>query len=178
MIAKELYSVLPTMVFNELSEGVLSKNTPWYFSGVAHDTEEDNAYKTQGGFSHGVYNDIDGVLSPSLYSACYFALLSALSANDISISKLLRIRLGLNTRTDVPVVNGSHIDDDRGHTVALLYLNTTDGNTLLYGSNGKVLTEVTPEKNKMVVFDGSIYHSSQTPTVSPRRVTINYNFIK
>ena len=40
----------------------------------------------------------------------------------------------------------------------------------------ELLQEVEPKSNRMVIFDGSHYHSSVTPTKTQLRYVINYDF--
>jgi len=40
----------------------------------------------------------------------------------------------------------------------------------------EILERVTPKRNRLVIFDGSHFHSSSTPTTQQMRWAINYNF--
>ena len=42
--------------------------------------------------------------------------------------------------------------------------------------NLTVNTTSTPEENKLIIFNGLTYHASTTPTTTPRRVAINFNY--
>jgi hypothetical protein len=75
-------------------------------------------------------------------------------------------------------------------------LNSCDGNTIIYNevydhksqtspldylnnnlkNNLTVLSEVEPVENRLVLFNGLQYHSSQRPVNSPYRIILNVNY--
>jgi hypothetical protein len=71
-----------------------------------------------------------------------------------------------------------HIDQERSHIVFLYYLNDSEGETVMFGkhSSDPETNRVTPKRNRVVVFDGSIYHASTQPPMG-KRVVINFNII-
>lgn len=95
------------------------------------------------------------------------------TAND-----LLRVRGGLIWRDGDSIPNKPHTDlpNEEAHTTALLYINDTDGDTYFYKESGEIDFQVSPKANKAIIFDGSIVHSSSTPTQTPYRITLNFNF--
>jgi hypothetical protein len=102
------------------------------------------------------------------------------------------------TNQGFTIVNEHHVDVGVPHMVALMYLNDSDGDTIIYKEKMNPnhyktpftleeydmylrdkLTEdrrVTPKANRVVLFDGATYHSSSTPTTVDRRITMNINF--
>ena len=93
--------------------------------------------------------------------------------------------------------NTPHVDNEYlEHYVGLLYLNDSDGDTIIYNEqynpdsglteseyydtilDRKVTVKDTIEckENKFVCFDGYTYHSSTCPTNVNRRITVNFNF--
>lgn len=72
--------------------------------------------------------------------------------------------------------NNIHVDTFDRHTVFLFYVNDSDGDTIIFGrdKNNNPLMSVTPKKNRAVIFDGSFYHCSSTPT-KEKRAVINFN---
>ena len=40
----------------------------------------------------------------------------------------------------------------------------------------ETITTFTPEENKLVLFDGLLYHSSSSPTTTDRRIVVNFNY--
>ena len=111
----------------------------------------------------------------------------------IEVNEIFRIRFGLLHRDQKQIVNTPHVDNPYNfHYVGLFYLNNTDGSTKIWkqqhnnwGAAAKSLTlsecelmkEVEPKENRMVIFDGSHYHSSTLPSQTQLRYTINYNFL-
>ena len=133
-------------------------------------------------------------------------ILSALDNAGEPINDLYRIRFGMHTFTGVAGVPEPHIDDPRPHKVGIIYLNDSDGDTIIYrnryeggvvDSSGEVpegssreqwhryqekglvaeLDTVTPKANRLLLFDGSLYHASSRPLNNSRRVILNFNYI-
>ena len=77
-------------------------------------------------------------------------------------------------------VDTPHIDiDRRKHLVALYYVCDSDGDTIIY--NERVESEtytikrrVTPKQGRIVIFDGTLYHTAEQPLHSTRCI-VNYN---
>ena len=70
-----------------------------------------------------------------------------------------------------------HIDNESPHDVILYYINSADGDTFFFDNDGKVIHRETPEKGKAIIFDGSIFHSSSSPSKNIR-MTMNINYSK
>ena len=68
-----------------------------------------------------------------------------------------------------------HIDNEEPHNVALYYVNDADGDTFFFDNHGQEIHRETPERGKMVIFDGSTYHSSSPPSKNVR-MTLNINY--
>ena len=92
----------------------------------------------------------------------------------------LQFPLNLKDRTpDTP-----HIDiEDQEHIVALYYVCDSDGDTIIYnerkdqGLEAKSYTikeKVTPKQGRMVIFDGTLYHTAEQPQDNMRCV-VNYD---
>ena len=93
----------------------------------------------------------------------------------------LQFPLNLKDKTpDTP-----HIDLDQGieHIVALYYVCDSDGDTIIYneredqGLESKSYTikeKVTPKQGRMVIFDGTLYHTAEQPENNVRCV-VNYD---
>jgi hypothetical protein len=134
----------------------------------------------------------DEALSP-LMTLAHSILIKALHDQNMSISKLIRIRVGLTTRTPHPIVHAPHVDWDNAHMTALYYVNDSDGDTVFYKDKRdetlpvssynwskdhkfSIDTTVTPKADRMVMFEGLTYHSSTTPCNKDYRLVINYNW--
>lgn len=81
-----------------------------------------------------------------------------------------------------------HVDHKFKHIQSITYLNDSDGDTILYKqkfnasyntpdyidiSECEELVRVTPKKNRILLFDGLIFHSAEAPTKDLRSTLIN-----
>lgn len=124
----------------------------------------------------------------------YLSPLSAMVASYIGVDhkSLMRIRVGItfNDGSENRVA-APHVDWDVPHVTALLYINDSDGDTILWdklykeGSECALsldehgLTElisISPKENSLLIIGGNQYHSSTRPKTSPYRAVVNFNF--
>ena len=90
--------------------------------------------------------------------------------NKLNIKKLFDVRANLLVLTKEHIYHEFHIDRNAPHTVALFYVTTCNGFTIL-----KDTAKVNCLQNRMLLFDGSIEHHSVTSTDHPRcAININY----
>jgi len=160
--------------FELLQKKILSETFPWYFLNVsAHGkSENDITYS----FVHSILlnyeilsNHFDFVNSIALQLKDKFKLKE---------HNIFRLRLGLTTSYGKEIINKSHVDvKNRKHKVILFYINDSDGDTYFY-KNNKIIESITPKKNRAVLFDGDIYHSSSKPKKNSRRIVLNINLEK
>ena len=76
-----------------------------------------------------------------------------------------------------------HIDIDTPHVASIVYLNETDGDTVIYDhqqewaesypTDMKVKTTISPKPGRMVLFDGSYVHTGYSPSDHQTRILIN-----
>ena len=129
----------------------------------------------------------------SLYESAEWCLTALSEKMNYKIQKgILRIQFNLFLKHTV-AQQEPHVDNEIPHQVAILYMNDSDGDTILYNEmfdpTSKMTTKqfldtlnpteamrVTPKANRVVVFNGNRYHSSGIPVETPRRSVINYNF--
>ena len=166
---------------------------PWfYLKNTAYNRDGINVRPYDPSWVLMMYNGTD-IMNP-LMTLAQSILVKALHDQNMSISKLIRIRAGLSTRTPHPIVHAPHVDWDDNHMTALYYVNDSDGDTIFYNerrdqhlnissyewSQGKKFTineTVTPKADRLVIFDGTTYHSSTSPTEHDYRIIINFNWI-
>jgi hypothetical protein len=186
-------NAVPKLLFERFQREMLSFNTEWHY--LPSTAYRGNVESTDASFSH--TSLFEGQKTSDLLYMYESVLLAGLSCVDINVTALVRLRTGLFMKADQNYVHPPHVDFDYPHLTALLYLNDSDGDTLLYkerydnshGLNASdyfhlklmetvtVETSVSPKANRMVIFDGLQYHSSTSPVNSARRVTMNCNFI-
>lgn len=91
--------------------------------------------------------------------------------NKLDAAEIFDARSNLLVPTKKHIHHEDHIDRNIFHKVALFYVTSNNGFTVL-----KDIAKINCVENRMVIFDGSIYHHSVTSTDDVRCV-ININFI-
>ena len=76
-------------------------------------------------------------------------------------------------------VDTPHIDTKDNHFVMLYYVCDSDGDTIIYNEQlesetYKLQQRVTPKQGRVVLFDGSYYHTAEQP-LNNIRCVVNYN---
>ena len=78
-------------------------------------------------------------------------------------------------------VDTPHVDLEQEHLVALYYVCDSDCDTIIYNERHQpankeytIKQKVTPKQGRMVLFDGSLYHTAEQPEHNVRCV-VNYN---
>lgn len=163
--------VLPASMADSIEATLFSPTFPWYYT-------DDITY------DHGSRNDLAEMSFGffHLFQSEYRQL-SMYGSYFESVVHIALDKAGLKIKPDilqgrsflqVPSVykreyNNKHVDTQIPHTVVLYYVNDSDGDTFLFeGVN--IFKRITPKKNRVVIFDGSIYHSSSGPTLNKRAV--------
>jgi hypothetical protein len=163
-LSEKDFNILKSTFFPE------NKNTeklPWnYNKGIVRDPD----------LSPTGYEEHDWMYSHSFISSetkkkNEFLYLISPIFKKLSASKILDARANLLVPTEYHIHHENHIDRKTSHQVALFYVTTNNGFTVL-----KDNVEVECVKNRMLIFDGLIYHHSVTSTDEIRCV-ININFI-
>ena len=193
---------LPPSLFKNIQNRLTDfDNLPFFFAvGTAYHPEmiQDSSEPLVGdnldsSFSNVVFDYDEGYRSQNA-DILHDAILVACDKAGRKIDTILRIRIGLITGATETLVHDKHVDYCYHHTTGLLYINDTDGDTILYSekydetsdkgvveqSDGEmsVAKRISPEENKVVFFDGSTFHSSSTPTKTAYRMVVNFNFIE
>ena len=113
--------------------------------------------------------------------------LKGVEAANLKLISPIRLRLGflLKTRYNIPnmpyVHNTPHIDCETDHYTALYYLNTCDGNTVIFNETTEsekysIKHKIEPVAGKFIVFNGNQYHASSCPKMFPSRIVLTMNF--
>jgi hypothetical protein len=141
------------------------------------------------GFTHVVFNDQNGG-ETSQYFKVFSPLVYFIEERfKISVNKLLRIRIGMQTLVDEKenTIHIPHVDCNYPHKTLLYYANESDGDTIFYEqfySDEKnipkdftIQKRIAFQKGSAVLFDGLQFHSSSSPKFHNRRIAININFL-
>ena len=111
---------------------------------------------------------------------------------DISINEIINARTFLQLpggNLSETIAREYHVDYAKPHKVLLYYVNDSDGDTIVLKqkypfshnrisglTQGEVLQQISPKKGRVVMFDGSHFHSSTVPTKQLRCV-INIDIV-
>lgn len=190
-------NVLPISVFKSLQQKIVYNDTiPFYFMlNTAYDNENiTEILKDSYSFHHQVYVTNK---SSSLFPYIEMCLLSMFDKAGIECEDVIRVRIGLITNIGKPNIHKPHIDYDfSDYYTGLLYLNDSDGETIIYNelydpnsnlksfeyisqvldNNLTVRQKIKPQENKLIIMKGNVFHSSSNPTDVPARYVINFNF--
>lgn len=189
-------NAVPSSILKKAKTMIESENFSWFYTcNTAYTNKEEtfgNMYNS--GFGHIAYlNNRKNSESADVLEDC---LLFILDGMNKELEKIHRIRIGLIPVNGINSINPPHVDVPHNHSVGLLYLNDSDGDTIIYNekfdpydtydvasyytdylkSNVTEMHRVTPEENKFVLFNGLHYHSSSTPVKTKRRIVVNYVF--
>ena len=153
---------------------------PWYY---IDDVTASGDYENQkrGAFVHDYVHYEYGIESDFHY---LFLDLIKNSCSKLKIKEVDALQgrsfLQLPTNIKREDVDSPHIDSQFKHFVMLYYVCDSDGDTIIY--NEKMISEkgftvqkkVTPKQGRVVLFNGSFYHTAQQPNHGIRCV-VNYD---
>lgn len=156
---------------------------PWYFTQDVTNPLNSNTQK-RSAFYHGYVvsdDDIIGTID-SVFHYLFVPLIdnscSKISKQDVTLIKgrsFLQLPINFKgEREDLP-----HVDIVDDHFVMLYYVCDSDGDTIIYNeqeksSNYTVQKRITPKQGRVVLFDGSYYHTAEQP-LNNIRCVVNYN---
>ena len=144
--------------FDHLDSNLNLDSFPWYWTKKIDGNNDINNYH----FSH-VFYIHDRICSN------WFSLIEKSFLLLLKPKALIRIKANLNVRTEKQVIFEKHKDQNFDCKVAIFYLNSNNGYTLI---NNKEIKSV---KNRMLFFNNE-WHSSSTTTDQPSRIVINFNY--
>lgn len=160
---KIIDNFLPLEDFNNLKEIMLATpRIPWVYNPFVTLPDVGNLYDFQ--FTHTFYRDgrptseLIGIMDPIL--------------RILNPSALVRIKANLQTRTSEIYTHEYHYDHEHfDGKIAIFYVNTNNGCTI-FGDG----TKIESIENRMVIFDGNIFHTGTTCTDQKVRCVINFMF--
>ena len=195
ILDKEIY-VIDDFIDTEYQEDIRNilmgdyqyrkKDFPWYYTeDVTGANDPDSQHRSALGHDYVVLEDEDNptgerisifhyLFLPMLKNVCREMKIK--NINVLQGRSFLQFPLNLKDRT----VDTPHIDlHNRKHLVALYYVCDSDGDTIIYNEREELGTytikqKVTPKQGRMVLFDGSLYHTAEQPLNNVRCV-VNYN---
>ena len=179
MSIKIIDNFLDKEYFDAFKSEIEGQLCPWHYKDNI--TNEDNTLGRYG-FYHPILNQ-DGPKTSNwdLFSRFFYFLKKATGSND-----MLRSRMDMTVNMGKSIVLDPHVDFFFPHISSILYINKSDGNTIIYnqrynekdGYNQEltVKDEIEPRPNRLLIFDGLFIHTGCTPSKHNRRILINSNF--
>tara|TARA_R110001606_G_scaffold170564_2_gene316072 strand:+ start:2440 stop:2958 length:519 start_codon:yes stop_codon:yes gene_type:complete len=169
---KEIHNFLSDEEFQFLTEGIYYYDFPW-FRGLKVQLDMNPSGRLQHQLSHmflhKAWNNPD-----ELFYSDYFKIVKPFAdkfVKKIKAKRLLRLKLNLGYSNGIQEEGGWHTDfDDKNNKIAILYLNTNNGYTLLEDG-----TKIASVKNKLALFD-NVSHTDVTCTDTEERVVLNIGY--
>ena len=156
---------------------------PWYFTQDVTKQKDKDSQK-RSAFFHGYVIESDNTIGiidsifhylivPLLESACN--KIGKQEVNVIQGRSFLQLPINFKGEKE----DSPHIDTSNDHFVMLYYVCDSDGDTIIYNEQIESETytlqqRVTPKQGRVVLFDGSYYHTAEQP-LNNIRCVVNYN---
>lgn len=168
-----------------MKQEIFTPNFSWYWNSesVPKDPKNNSLEHISIPFlSHGIIvrpkDDSEYSIFPKInsqYSDIFNVILDQIfDCNQIDFNCVLRINVNLT----IPLVGvektRSHVDHNFPHKNLLIYLNNSDGDTILCDDEEKVLDTSSPIEDKVILFEGKHYHYLPS---KGRRIVIVCTFI-
>ena len=167
---------LPQHLADYLENMLLGGQFPWYYTrDITHGNLADIEVKNPA-FTHNMYRE--GIEQTVFNTpALNLPFLGVLKMPPSMISRAIALLQTPQVGIERALHNNIHIDSPNPHTVLLYYVCDSDGDTFLFSTDKDDTTitkQVSPKKNRVLIFDGGIYHASGKPK-SSHRCVINFN---
>jgi hypothetical protein len=157
---KIIDNFLPEQASTNINDLLTGENFPWYFNNYKSSATIQELFEYQ--FIH-IFYDKDIVNSD------HFNSLKPL-LNKLNCLSLIRIKANLNPITQTLITYKQHKDKLFKCKVALYYVNTNNGYTMVEGK------KIESKKNRIVLFDSSTEHYGTNSTDCNNRIVINFNY--
>jgi hypothetical protein len=169
MIVKDL---LPQSYKKEIQDALLGDIFPWYFN----KNILPNVEKSSSQFTHTLYRD--NQIESDAFSLIKPMIYFIEDKTSGSFKKIERIKANLRTKNiDDKYELNIHKDVEQDNYKSFVYyVNNSDGDTLFFDDNTKIINSVTPKENSGIFFNSNISHTSQAPIKNDCRVVINFIF--
>jgi len=176
---KVIDNLLPRRCLEDLQSHFLSENCEWFYN---DNLTHDDSYDSLGSFGFNMRihwnGNFIGNYSSTLLRSLVFTSQGEVERHLDREQRIVRVRADMTLYNSNNHRHELHTDFSHEHTTAIFYMNTSDGNTLLFDRDGdKLLQEVEPIENRLVIFDGLLQHTGHSPSKHKSRVLINMNFM-
>jgi len=174
----EYKNIISKEISNKLELIMSGNNFPWFYQDNTVSDESDyfknkkfKKYDT-GQFTH-IFVNSEKINSPFFNEV--YNILQIFSKKTNTIFDILRCKANMQLKKNNKKHNIPHKDMFESHLVLIYYVNDSDGDTILFDKNYKIVKKIKPEKGKFLLFDGDILHASSPPVKSKKRMIINLN---
>jgi hypothetical protein len=176
---KIIDNLIPKSYLKDLQSHFLDNKCEWYFN---NNLTDDESHNSLGSIGFGMRLHWNGYfLSNFVGTVTRGLVFSAQESVEEFIEQpqqIVRVRADMTMYNPTNHRHELHTDFSEEHMTAIFYMNTSDGNTLLFDRDGKELIhEVEPIENRLVIFDGLMQHTGHSPSKHKSRVLINMNFM-
>ena len=176
---KVIDNLLPVPYLRDLQNHFLQDSCEWFFN---DNLTDDQSYDSLGSFGFNMRLHWNGYFIGNFVGTFTRALVfSAQEKVEEFIDrpqKIVRVRADMTVYNPIHYRHELHTDFPYEHMTAIFYMNTSDGNTLLFDRDGKeLIQEIEPIENRLVIFDGLMQHTGHSPAKHKTRVLINMNFM-
>ena len=164
--------------FYKIQSHIEKNHFPWFYRDNITNGEENSIGKY--GFNH-ILIDGKPTYNIDILNGLIYEMIKATGSNDI-----FRCRLDMTVNSGESIVLDPHVDFFFPHISSILYINNSDGNTIIYNQKYNdhdkydqkliVKEEIEPVANRLLIFDGLFIHTGCTPSKNNRRILINSNF--
>lgn len=177
-------SFIPKEIVEEFSKSIFASDDPcWVLLPTTNNLDLQLSNNTTESFQ--LVSKIDE--SHRLYDRVIQIFTAFVEKYNIKFSQIDRIKMNILTQRSYvaeKVHHLPHVDSNRQHRVFLYYVNTCDGDTVIFnetydGNTPSEFTErhrIKPQAGKAIFFNGSTYHASSPPRESEYRCVINIDF--
>ena len=156
---------------------------PWYFTEDVTSHKDRNSQK-RSAFFHGYVVSDDNTMG-TIDSIFHYLFVSLIDKVCKKIGKQYVTVIKGRSFLQLPInfkgerKDSPHVDIEDDHFVMLYYVCDSDGDTIIFNEKEKsekytVQKRVTPKQGRVVLFDGSFYHTAQQP-IDNIRCVVNYD---
>jgi hypothetical protein len=158
---------------NIIKKYVFSNYFPWYY--INDVSILDNPDERKPGLSH--YFILNNKVSSDGFKTIECLISATLNKLKIEKAAVIQCRAFLQFPLSENIIKGRYVDSPHidlleKHTAFLYYVNDSDGDTVIFedAKKNKIKKKIKPKQGRMVIFDGSYWHSGSQPRHSNRCV--------
>jgi hypothetical protein len=159
---KIIDNFLPENEFKNISDMLMNKDFPWYYSDYItrhYENKTNNSFY----FIHMFFNNL--IANSQIYTHLFPI------TDRLSMKSIIRAKANLYPNCGELIEHDMHTDYNFEHQAAIFYINTNNGYTKL-----KDGTKIESIANRVLIFKGNDLHCSTTCTDQQARININFNY--